>query len=158
MILAIGLGVLGFVAMRRAHRRCRGYSYSYGWYGPWSHGRHEGRRHWMLHAALARIDATPAQERVIVGEIDKLKDRVQTVRANLNEVGSDLAVTVRGPVFDDAALGAVLGRLDAATGDVRAAAIDALRGVHAVLDDKQRAQLAEILDRRAGWWHGGPYR
>jgi len=37
--------------------------------------------------------------------------------------------------------------------------IDALRGVHGVLDDRQRGQLADLLDRGGGWWRGfGPYR
>ena len=49
-------------------------------------------------------------------------------------------------MLDDAALGAVLGRVDAATGEARAAMLDALRDIHAVLDDKQRAQLADLLD------------
>src|SRR5205814_955341 len=35
MILAIGLGVLGLFAMRRAHRRCRGY---HGWHGGYGYG------------------------------------------------------------------------------------------------------------------------
>jgi len=159
MIFAIGLGILGFVAMRRAHRRCHGYS-GYGWYGPWGYHGHrgDGRQRWMMHAALARLDATPAQERVIVGEIDKLKERVGGARASLKDTRGDLAAALRGPELDDAALGAVLGRFDAATAEARSAAIDALRGVHAVLDDKQRAQLGDILDRGGGWWRGGPYR
>ena len=33
-----------------------------------------------------------------------------------------------------------------------------LRGIHAVLDDKQRSELADLLDRDRGWWRGGPYR
>lgn len=161
MILAIGLGILGFVAIRRAHRRCHT-SQGYGWYGPWGphgYGHRHGRRRWMLHAALARIDATPAQERVIVGEIDRLQERVQGAKGSLKDARGDLAAAIRGPSLDDAALGAVLGRADAATGEIRGAAIDALRGIHAVLDDKQRAQLADLIDRSGGWWRGGgPYR
>jgi hypothetical protein len=159
MIFAIGLGILGFVAMRRAHRRCMGYT-GYGWYGPWQyHGyRGRGRERWMVHAALARLDASPAQERVIVGEIDRLKDRFHGARAGLKDARGDLGAAIRGPALDDAALGAVLGRFDAATSEARSAAIDALRGIHAVLDDKQRAQLGDFLDRGTGWWRGGPYR
>jgi hypothetical protein len=120
----------------------------------------------MLHAALARIDATPAQERVIVGEIDKLQERVREARGNVGGARVDLSAALRGPVLDDAALGAVLGRVDGVTGDTRAAAIEALRNIHAVLDDKQRAQLADLIEHGGGrgggggggGWRMGPYR
>jgi uncharacterized membrane protein len=163
MCLAIGLGVLGVFALRRARHCHHG---DYGWHGPWaSHrpARHRRRRRrhgrrWMLHAALARIDATPAQERFILGELDQLEGRVHAVKDQLAEARVDLAAAVRGPALDDAALGAVLGRADAATVDIRAAVLDALRAIHGVLDDGQRAQLADLLDRRGAWWRGGPYR
>jgi len=173
MILAIGLGVLGLFALRRAHRRCRAYHgcHGYGgwhgyhghghggWEGPWGPpwGGHRGRS-WMLHAALSRIDATPAQERAIVAELDKLKDRVREVKSGLKDARGDLAAAIRGESLDDAALGGALGRADAAHTEVRRAVIDALRGIHGVLDEKQRAQVADLLDRGGGWWRGGPYR
>jgi hypothetical protein len=164
--LAIGLGILGFVAMRRA-RRCHAY---YWGGGPWHHGyygygygrgswgpRSRGRR-FMLNAMLERIDATPAQERAIVGEIEKLEDRIHGAKGNLRDARGDLAAALRGSVLDDAALGAVLGRVDGTTAEVRAAILDALRNIHGVLDDRQREQVASMLDN--GWWRrgGGPYR
>jgi uncharacterized membrane protein len=175
MICAIGLGLLGLFALRRAHRRCRGYHGcgGYGWHGGWHGGCHggpgggdwhgpwgnHGRRSWMVHAALARLDATPAQERAIVAELDKLKDRVRGVKSSLKDARGDLSAAVRGASLDDAALGAVLGRADSAHAEIRTAVIEALRAIHAVLDDKQRAELADLLDRGGGgWWRGGPYR
>ena len=47
-------------------------------------------------------------------------------------------------VLDDGALGAVLGRVDAATSDARNAIVDALRNIHGVLDDTQRDHLADL--------------
>lgn len=164
--VAIAIGVMGFIAMRRAHRRCHGY-YGHGWHGPFGHGwyghhgwhgRHGGRARMVLHALFMRIDASPAQERAIIAEVEKLQDRVRGAKAGLHDARGDLAAALRGPVLDDAALGAVLGRADAATGEARGAVLDALRGIHGVLDDRQRAQLADLLDR-GGWWRGfGPYR
>jgi hypothetical protein len=87
----------------------------------------------MLHAALSRIDATPAQERVIVGEIERLQERIRAARTGVTEARGDLAAAIRGPILDDAALGAVLGRFDGATSEARAAALDALRNIHTVL-------------------------
>jgi uncharacterized membrane protein len=141
--------------MRRAHRCGHGF-HGYGWYGPYGNGRHghgAGRR-WMLHALFRRIDATPAQERAIVGELEKLEDRVCAAKVGVHDARGDLAAALRGPVLDDAALGAALGRVDAAIGEVRSAVIDALRGVHGLLDDRQRGQLADLLERRGGWRRG----
>jgi hypothetical protein len=154
------------MAMRRA-RRCHGYygggchSGYRGWHGHW-HGHHHrgGPGRWMLHAALGRIDASPAQERAIIGEIEKLQERVYSAKRNLKDARGDLGAAIRGPVLDDAALGAVLGRVDGATGEARTALIEALRNIHAVLDDRQRAQVAEMLEHGGGgyWRGGGPYR
>jgi Spy/CpxP family protein refolding chaperone len=162
--LALGLGVLGFVAARKARRCARGY-YGYGWHhhhhhGWGGHGYSRGRR--GLYMVLSHLDASPAQERAIVAEVDKLHERLHTAKRNLKDTRGDLAAAVRGPVLDDAALGAVLGRVDTATGDVRSATLEAIRNIHAVLDDRQREQLADLIDQ--GWWRGrshggnGPYR
>jgi len=154
--LALGLGVLGFVAARKARRCSRGY-YGHGWHHHHHHG-WGGRGRRGLYWALSRLDASPAQERAIIAEVDKLKERLWSARAGLREGRGDLAAAVRGPVLDDAALGGVLGRVDAATTEARTAIVDALRNIHGVLDDKQREQLASFLDE--GWWRrgGGPYR
>jgi len=164
--LAIVILVMAFVAMRRA-RRCRHY-YGYGWCGPFGdgwHGHHgwHSRRHrrarMMLHGLFMRIDASPAQERAIIAEIEKLQERLHSIKTGLRDARGDLAAALRGPVLDDAALGAALGRFDGATGEARSAVVGALRGIHGVLDDRQRSQVADLLDQRGGWWHGfGPYR
>lgn len=142
--LAIGLGVLGFIAMRRAHR-CHG--------GGGHHWRrHYGRggfRAYMLRDLFERIDASPAQERAIIAELEKLQERARDTRFGVRDARGDLAAAMRGPVLDDAALGAVLGRVDHATATLRGSAIEALRNIHALLDDKQRTELAELIDR--GW-------
>jgi len=166
--LAIVIFVLGIMALRRAHRWHHGY-YGYGGYAPFGHGCHSHRwgrwhgRHvrerMMLHWLFSRIDASPAQERAIIAEIEKLQDGLRAAKSGVHEARGDLAAALRGPVLDDAALGAALGRVDTATGAARSAVLDALRGVHGVLDDRQRGQLADLLDSSGGWWRGfGPYR
>src|SRR5215475_1568279 len=98
--LAIVIGVLGIMALRRAHRWHHGY-YGYGWNGPcgrgchshgWSgwHGRH-ARHRMMLHWLFSRIDASPAQERAIIAEIEKLQDRLHGIKAGLRDARGDLA-------------------------------------------------------------------
>ena len=152
--LAAAFGVLGIAAMGRAHRHCHRHgAYGHGPFGDGDFGRPRRRARWMLHALFRKLDATPAQERAIVAETDKLSERVHAAKASIHDARGDLAAALRGPVLDDAALGAVLGRIDAALGEVRAAMIDALRGVHGLLDDRQRGQVADLLERR-GWRRG----
>ena len=168
--LAVAIGLLGFAAMRRAHHRCHGH-FGPGCYGPWGmhgggHGgpwarhRHHRARRWMMHGLLARLDASPAQERAIIAELEKLEDRLHGARRGVVDVRGDLAAALRGGALDDAALGAVLGRTDAAMADARAAVVDALRAIHGLLDDRQRGELADLLDRGGGFggFRGGPYR
>ncbi|MEO6775825.1 MAG: hypothetical protein ABI467_22890 [Kofleriaceae bacterium] len=159
--LALGLGLLGFVAVRRARHFHHGYAHGdpHGFGPPWQHwhGGHHGRR--GLYMVLSRLDCSPAQERAIIHEVDHLTSKLRDTRYGLKDARGDLAAALRGSVLDDAALGAVLGRVDAATGDARAAILDAIRNIHAVLDDNQREQLATLLDQ--GWWRrggGSPYR
>ena len=167
MCLAIGLGVFGIVALVRARRYrhgggCHGGGcHGGGWHGD-HHPPHRGRgwgrrRRWMMGAALHRIDATPAQERAIVAEIDRLEARHKAARGGLGELRGELAEVVRGPAVDDLAVAGLLSRIDHATAEARAALLDALRNLHALLDDKQRDRLADLLGRswRGG---GGPYR
>ena len=166
--LALGLGALGFIAWRKARRCCYGHGHgchgSYGHHGwggpPWARHHRGGFGRRGLFLALSHLDASPAQERAIIGEVDKLKERLQSARSSVKDGRGDLAAAIRGPVLDDAALGAVLGRVDGATAEARTAVLEALRNIHAVLDDRQRERLADILDK--GWWRGrgggGPYR
>ncbi len=143
--LALGLGVLGFMAARKA-RRCM--------HGGWHHHRdHYGWRRRGLFMALRHIDASPAQERAIIAEIDKLREKAWQARRTVKDSRGDLSAAIRNPVLDDAALGEVLGRVDGATAELRSAILEALRNIHALLDDRQRAQVADILE--GGWWGHG---
>ncbi len=157
--LALGLGILGFVAARRA----RWHHYAGGHHGhhfgpPWARWHHGHHGRGMLYMLFERIDATPAQERAIIHEVANLKAKLRDSRATLRDSRGDLAAALRGSQLDDAALGAVLGRVDAATTETRGAALEALRNIHAVLDENQREKLATMLD--GGWFKrgGSPYR
>ena len=71
--LALGLGLLGFVAARRARCHHHGFADGHHYGPPWVrwHGGHHGRG--MLFRMFSRIDATPTQERAII-HVDTLID------------------------------------------------------------------------------------
>src|SRR5580704_642408 len=96
--MALGLGVLGFMAMRHA-RHCRYSSYGY---EPWHHHHwHHSPSRRGLYMVLSRLDASPAQERAIIGEVDKLKSRLRDIRHGVKDARGDLSAALRGPVLDD---------------------------------------------------------
>lgn len=180
---AAAFGLLGLAAMHRAHHHrhhCHGRGFEgdgpfdrgFGgpdwggreeWDGPFGRDRDRGFRgrgrggKRFLYGILARLEATPAQERAIIAELEKLYDRVHGARTKMHDARGDLAAAVRGTTLDDAALGAVMGRVDDASGEMRAAALEALRNIHAVLDDRQRGYLADLLEH-GGWWWRRPRR
>jgi Spy/CpxP family protein refolding chaperone len=111
----------------------------------------------MLHRLFRELDASPAQERAILAELDALEERVRGAASLLRDGRAELATAMGSPQLDEAALKAVTSRMDAAATEVREAGVGALRAVHALLDDGQRRRLAELMDRRS-WWRGGLYR
>jgi len=80
---------------------------------------------------------------------DALRDTLHGWRDDAERMRSDVARSLRGEAFDAAALEEAFARADARLGTVR----EALRGqaarVHEALDPRQRAELADLIDR--GW-------
>lgn len=133
-----------------------GYGYAYGpppWAGHgggWGYGRpHFGGRRRFLYSILARLDATPAQERAIFDALDELKDSARGLRGTVRETRSDVARTVSSPTFDAAALDGAERRFDGAVQELRRAAGGTLEKIHGVLDDRQRKVLGDMIER--GW-------
>jgi len=129
--------------------------------GPWGHRRWGGWRHerWDGHPRsggrgrlrwlFERIDTSPGQEKVIAEAADALRETLHGWRDDAERMRSDVARSIRGEAFDAAALEEAFARADARLGTVR----EALRGqaarVHEALDPRQRAELADLIDR--GW-------
>jgi Spy/CpxP family protein refolding chaperone len=161
MFLGLLVGTICLIALIRVLMRRRwygGYHHwghahagpSYGWgYGgpPWY-----GRRRGFLFSILARLDATPSQEKAILGALDELKDTARELRGTVRETRGDVARTVRGPAFDESAFAAASARFDESTRKMRDAIADTLGKIHGVLDDKQRKTLGELIE--SGWAAG----
>jgi hypothetical protein len=162
LLLAIGVGLIGALAFRRAHRRCHGYGHLGGGFGhgPCGHGhgrrrwgrhgwggRHGGPRRWLLDRALERIDASPAQERAIIAEVEQLEEKLHAAGRRMRDQRGSLADVVRGSELDEGGLAGIEHELEEAGSGARAAILEAVRKIHALLDDRQREQLAALLAR-----------
>lgn len=171
------LCLIGLIKVLRRGRGGCGRGWGGGWGGrgrgwggpPWARGGRRGRGGWggdgaFLYGLFDALEATPEQEKVIREAAEELRGGADGLRGELRASRSDVAAAVRSPSLDETRLGEVFARHDAALEKMRRAAIGAVGKVHAVLDDRQRERLAEILEH--GPWsrgrrerrHDGPYR
>ena len=142
--------------------RCGGHE-GWGGYEGW-HDDHQnfggpgfgGPERWMLRGLFQRLQTSPGQEKVILEAVETLKAQRATVKDVFRETRADAAKGFRAEGFDEALMGAAFARQDEAITAVRKAAMDAFAKVHAALDERQRRELADIIERGpAGWGHGG---
>jgi uncharacterized membrane protein len=167
--LAIGAGaLLGIAFFKRArwhrhlayvhghggwghHHHGHGFGHGFG-FGGWRHGRRA-----RLYGAMAALDLSPAQEKLVRTELGALRERMYTLKSEVKQTRADLARSVAGATFDRATLDAAFARHDRELAEVRGAFTGSLERVHASLDDTQRERLAEMIDRGRGWrGPGGP--
>lgn len=151
-------------------------------WGAWHHHHHHGRRgfgfgghgyrrRFFLSFLFDRLDTTPAQEKVIVAALDELREAAEAQRSELRRTRADVAAATRSASFDETRLGELFARHDVAIEALRRASVGALGKVHAVLDDRQRELLADLIETgpaafRRGWFgrhgvhgrHADPYR
>ncbi|HEU4404217.1 MAG TPA: periplasmic heavy metal sensor [Polyangiaceae bacterium] len=136
---------------------------------PWARGGGEGgggpwaRRGWgwgfrgVEGAVFRRLNATPEQERALGETFDALRSALRAAREAAGRARGDLATALRQEQVDAAKLGDFIARFDASTAGVREALTSALFKAHEVLDERQRRELADLLEggffRRGG---GGP--
>jgi len=159
--------------------RCHGYGYGggcgggmrrgwggHGGHGPWDG--HEGGRwgggdaaRWMLRGLFERLDTTPGQEKVILQAVEGLREQMRAGREALHATGGHAAKAFRGERFDESAMADAFTKQDAALESAQKALFEALAKVHEALDERQRREFAELLERGVGpWsrWGAAPYR
>lgn len=155
------LGLMAFKLIRHRHACAGGHGR---WHGgpPWArhhhHHRHGGGRATWLWHALARLDLTPAQEKVVKSEVDQLKQKARGLKEEGTSARADMARSIRGESFEENALAEMFIRHDDLMHGLRGDLAGALGRIHAVLDTAQRERLADLIEsgRRRPW--AGPYR
>jgi Spy/CpxP family protein refolding chaperone len=118
------------------------------------HGRGYGYGRWMLRGLFRRLNTGPGQEKVVLGEIETLRDTARGLRQELKATRADIAAIVREPVFDRAKVDALFRKQDELIGSLRTAIAGSVERVHEALDDRQKADLADLLERNF-YYHGG---
>ena len=118
----------------------------------------------FLRGLFERLDTSPGQEKVIKEAIEELRSSGSKVKDELRASRADVAKAVKSPSFDETVMGELFARHDTSIEEMRRAVVGAIGKVHAVLDDRQRERLAEMIESgpfgrgRGRWGGGGPYR
>ena len=160
------LGLMAFKLVRHRHACAAGYG-RWGGGPPWAHHHHHhhrhgghgrGGRHTYLWHALARLDLSPAQEKVVRTEFTELREKARALKAEGKSARDDMARSIRGENFEEGALAAMFIRHDDLLHGLRGDLAGALGRIHTVLDPAQRERLAEIIESGPARPWGGPYR
>jgi hypothetical protein len=126
--------------------------------GPFGRGGPAGwGRRFVVSGVLDRLEATPAQERVIFAAVDEFRTEAAKLRGELRKSRGDVAGAFRKPQFDEVMMGELYARHDVAIEGMRKAFVGLGAKVHDALDEKQRAQLAHLIESGHGFWGGGGF-
>jgi Spy/CpxP family protein refolding chaperone len=112
-----------------------------------------------LRGLFERLDATPDQAKVIRDAVEEMRRSASDLRDEARATREDVAKAVKSPSLDETVLGELFARHDTHLEKMRKDAVGALGKVHAVLDDRQREILAQLIARGPfGGGRGGPFR
>jgi len=100
----------------------------------------------MLRGLFEHLDTTPGQEKVIHEAISELRAEGRHWREELQKSRADIGKAMRAESFDEVVLGELFARHDSAIEALRKATTGALARVHVVLDERQRARLADLIE------------
>jgi hypothetical protein len=170
-MFGILFGVLCVAGMVYVLRRPYAFAHRGGWDRGWhgAHGRHgwqdsepwggggagrgfgePGRARRMLRWVYERLGTSPAQETVLADAAEAVVGAVQSLRGEWQQSRGDLARALRSETFDVDAMGSAFGRHDERIKVLREVLTTQGARVHDVLDGRQRAALADLLERASG--------
>jgi hypothetical protein len=125
-----------------------GYGPSFGGGPRWTRG---GFRHGFMARMISdRLEATPAQERVIRDAVDEFGEAAKKLRGEGRKTRDDVAAAFRKGHFDEVLFGELFARHDGALTDLRKAFVGMGARIHDALEEKQRARLADLIESGPG--------
>jgi Spy/CpxP family protein refolding chaperone len=151
--------LLGFARVLVGGRRRRWHRYAHHHGGCGGHGYDRGSFFeedlgfrgppTMLRHFFGRLRTTPEQERAIRDAVDELRSAGRDARNELSEARREAARAMRSEVFSEEAVGGATAAFENTLDKLRKAGISAFAKVHGTLDDRQRAELADLIERGA---------
>lgn len=161
-MFGILFGVLCLAGMVYVLRRPYAFGHG-GWYGGLhGYGRHrhrgwpgevpwgEARARPALRWVYERLGTSPAQETVLADAVEAVTGAARGLRGEWGQTRSDLAHALRAEPFDAEALRSAFTRHDERIQTIRDVLSTQAARVHEVLDARQRAALADLLERSSG--------
>ena len=140
--------LIGFAALARRGRHHHFYGHGGCHGGGGWHGRRMGGH--FLNRILGRLDTTPGQEKVIREAISDFKEQAWGLRDEVRGTRSEIAQAIRAPELDKALIDRVFAKHDEVIEKLRASLLRTAEQVHGTLDERQRKQLADVIE--AGPW------
>ena len=111
------------------------------------------RNGFMARVISDRLEATPAQEKVIRDATEEFRESLAKLRGEGRKTRADVASTFRKGHFDEVLFGELFARHDNALTDVRKAFVGMGARIHDALDEKQRARaFADLIESGPGAW------
>jgi hypothetical protein len=110
------------------------------------------RKGFVARALSERLEATPAQERVIRDATEEFREAAKKLKGEGKRTRADLATSFRKGHFDEVLFGELFARHDNEITDLRKAFIGMGARIHDALDEKQRARLADLIEAGPGAW------
>ncbi len=105
-----------------------------------------GQRGWgVIHAMMRRLDASAAQEKAIMAAVDDVRRTVRDLRGQAQIAREELARALGEPTLDPAVLASARARVETASHHIADALTAALTDIHAILDDRQRRMLGDVI-------------
>jgi hypothetical protein len=156
-MLGFVAGAVGVVLVMRwvRWRRWQRHAGHGGWHGRgWDEAPSPGAwRRRRLSGLFRRMDATPAQERVLLEAVEQVEGALEAAAREARGWGADLARAVQGEQLDAQPLRERFARQDVAREELRRTLLGALARVHEALQPDQRRVLARALDWGGGYRH-----
>ena len=113
-----------------------------------------------MRGLFQRLDTSPGQEKVIREAFEELRRSAGDLREEGRHTRTDVAKAVKSASFDETVMGELFARHDTHLEKMRKDVVGAVGKVHAVLDERQRDTLAQLIERGpfGGGFGGGPFR